>query len=141
MKNIVMDLDHTICTPMQGEDQSLDKDLKYSLATPNVTIIEALRRYQKQGFHITIFTSRNMRTFNGDVEAIKANTLPIIMSWLEKHAVPYDQVIVGKPWCGTEGFYVDDRAIRPSEFANLSFEQISQLLEKEKSTFAEPAGE
>ena len=141
MKNIVMDLDHTICTPKQGEDQSLYKDLKYSSATPNLPVIETLRHYKQQGFHITIFTSRNMRTFNGDVEAIKANTLPIIMSWLEKHAVPFDQVIVGKPWCGTEGFYVDDRAIRPSEFATLSFEQISQMLEKEKLTCAEPSGE
>jgi capsule biosynthesis phosphatase len=42
--------------------------------------------------------------------------------------VPFDEVIVGKPWCGFDGFYVDDRSIRPKEFKDLSYEEVKKLL-------------
>ena len=57
--------------------------------------------------------------------------MPGIISWLEKHNVPYDEIHVGKPWCGFNGFYVDDKSIRPSEFVSLSYEEIMVLLAKE----------
>lgn len=71
-----------------------------------------------------------MRTYQGNVGKININTLPVIIEWLNKHNVPYDEVIVGKPWCGTDGFYIDDKAIRPSEFISMSYEEIIQVLEK-----------
>jgi capsule biosynthesis phosphatase len=95
-------------------------------------VIKKLREYQQQGFSITIFTARNMRTYEGNIGKINIHTLPIIVEWLEKHSVPYDEIIVGKPWCGHDGFYIDDRAIRPSEFASLSVDEINSLLDKEK---------
>lgn len=125
MKNIIMDLDGTLTI---DED---DKD--YVSKKPNIAVIEKLREYKTKGFKITIYTSRNMRTFMGDIEKIKANTLPQIITWLEKHSVPYDDVMIGKPWCGFDGFYVDDKAIRPSEFSALSYEEIRDLLKKEYS--------
>ena len=54
-----------------------------------------------------------------------------MVHWLKKHDVPYDEIWVGKPWCGDNGFYVDDRAIRPSEFCNLSRQEIEDLLKRE----------
>jgi capsule biosynthesis phosphatase len=36
---------------------------------------------------------------------------------------------VGKPWCGEEGFIVDDKAIRPDEFVNHDYEYIKKLIE------------
>ena len=51
--------------------------------------------------------------------------------WLARHQIPYDEIHVGKPWCGTEGFYVDDKAVRPSEFLALSHDEIHALLAKE----------
>ncbi|MCA1956094.1 capsular biosynthesis protein, partial [Zymomonas sp.] len=90
---------------------------------------EKLREYKSQGFEILIQTARNMRTYNGSVGKINANTLPIILDWLKKHDVPYDEIYVGKPWCGNDGFYIDDRAIRPSEFLNFSLDEINQLIE------------
>ena len=125
MKNIIMDLDGTLTI---DED---DKD--YANKKPNIAVIEKLKEYKMKGFKITIYTSRNMRTFMGDIEKIKANTLPQIVTWLEKHSVPYDDVMIGKPWCGFDGFYVDDKAIRPSEFSTLSYEEIRDLLKKEYS--------
>lgn len=124
MKRLVVDLDGTITT-------ADSKD--YQQVSPNLAVIEQLRRYQQDGFTITIFTARNMRTFEGNVGKINIHTLPIITAWLDKHEVPYDEVIVGKPWCGHDGFYIDDRAIRPSEFASMTPEQINALIEQEKA--------
>ena len=45
-----------------------------------------------------------------------------------RHDIPFDEIHVGKPWCGTEGFYIDDRAIRPSEFVALSLGEIQTLI-------------
>lgn len=119
MKRIIMDLDDTICHTLNGD---------YINAKPIYTVIEKMREYKKNGFEIAINTSRNMRTYQGNTGKITANTLPIILKWLEKHNVPYDEIYIGKPWCGMDGFYVDDRSIRPNEFVNLTFEQIKNII-------------
>ncbi|EAH8148849.1 TPA: HAD-IIIC family phosphatase [Campylobacter coli] len=123
MKILLVDLDGTLTIDEENVD--------YINKRPNVALIQTLKDYKKLGFKINIFTSRSMRTFNGELEKIKIHTLPIIITWLKKHDVPYDEIIIGKPWCGYEGFYVDDKAIRPSEFVKLSYEQIKELLKKE----------
>lgn len=115
MKRIIVDLDNTICTTENGD---------YANSTPVAAVVEKLRWYKSQGFEIAISTSRNMRTYEGCIGKINANTLPIIISWLEQHAIPFDEIYVGKPWCGHDGFYVDDRAVRPSEFVSMSYEQL-----------------
>lgn len=132
MKTLVIDLDHTICAPADGEDQAGDPDVKYSDAVPDRVLIARIREYREDGFRIAIHTSRNMRTFGGDVAAIRRHTLPIIVDWLARHDVPYDEIVVGKPWCGFDGFYVDDRAVRPSEFRDLAPAQIDALLAQER---------
>jgi capsule biosynthesis phosphatase len=119
MKRLIMDLDGTICD---------SKDGNYLEAVPLPGIIERLHEYKKDGFDIVIYTSRNVRTFEGNVGKILANTLPVIVDWLRSHNVPYDEIYVGKPWCGYDGFYVDDKAIRPSEFLALSPLEIKKLL-------------
>lgn len=122
MKRLIMDLDNTITLTENGD---------YKNAKPIVEVIEKLREYKSQGFEIIISSSRNMRTYEGNVGKINVNTLPIIIEWLNQHNVPYDEIYVGKPWCGHEGFYVDDRAIRPDEFANLTYEEICKLIKME----------
>ncbi|WP_409048999.1 HAD hydrolase family protein (plasmid) [Proteus mirabilis] len=123
MKKLVVDLDGTL-TQANTSD--------YENVLPRLDVIEQVRFYKDKGFEIVIATSRNMRTYECNVGKINIYTLPIITEWLDKHNVPYDEIIVGKPWCGHEGFYIDDRAVRPSEFASLSFEEINELIDKEK---------
>lgn len=123
MKKLVVDLDGTL-TKADTSD--------YQNVSPRRDVIEQIQKYKEKGFEIVIATARNMRTYEGNVGKINIHTLPIITEWLDNHNVPYDEVIVGKPWCGNEGFYIDDRAIRPSEFATLTFEEINRLFEKEK---------
>jgi capsule biosynthesis phosphatase len=69
-----------------------------------------------------------MRTYEGNIGMINANTLNDIFKWLDSYSIPYDEVHVGKPWCGFDGFYVDDKTIRPQEFLNLSYDEITELL-------------
>ncbi len=94
-------------------------------------MVEQLRRYRSQGFYVVIATARNMRTFDGNVGKINANTLPVIIEWLKKHDVPYDEVHIGKPWQGRGGFYVDDKAVRPEEFVKMTYEEIVRVVGSE----------
>ena len=119
MKRLIIDLDETI---------TLSAHDGYAHAVPNLPLIARLREYRDGGYEIVISTSRNMQTWAGNIGKINVHTLPLILAWLERHAVPYDEVHVGKPWCGKEGFYVDDKAIRPAEFTRCSLDEIRALL-------------
>lgn len=125
MKNIVIDLDGTLTevSSLSYPDQQVNKD-----------VLQACVAWKAMGYRIIIHTSRNMRTFSGNVGKINVHTLPVILDWLHSNGVPFDEVIVGKPWCGDEGFYVDDRAIRPSEFANLTEPEIRKLISRENQS-------
>jgi capsule biosynthesis phosphatase len=118
MKRIIIDLDHTLCFA-EGD---------YLNARPNQAVIDKLREYRTLGFEIVVHTSRNMRTYEGNIGKINVNTLPVILDWLQRWDVEFDEVIVGKPWCGREGFYVDDRALRPDEFARMTPEEVARLI-------------
>lgn len=114
-----MDIDDTICATIDGD---------YKNSKPDYAVIHKMKQYKEMGFEICLYTSRNMRTYENNIGKITANTLPIILQWLQQHNVPYDEIIVGKPWCGLDGFYVDDKAIRPSEFLEKSYEEIYQII-------------
>jgi capsule biosynthesis phosphatase len=129
MKRLIIDLDETITlSAPDGYAQ-----FGYENALPNLALIARLREYRARGFEIVINTSRSVRTFSGNIGKINVHTLPVIVTWLEKHDVPFDEIHVGKPWCGLEGFYVDDKAIRPSEFLRYPLPAIYELLAAEKA--------
>ena len=128
MKRLVMDIDGTITHISPGTP--------YSDVKPRWDVIETIREYRQQGFEIIFYSSRNMKTYNNSVGAINAFTVPVMIEWLQKYNIPYDELHVGKPWCGDDGFYVDDKAIRPSEFRKMSYEKIKYLLEEEANFLA-----
>jgi len=78
----------------------------------------------KEGVKIIVYSARNMRTYENNIGKINKHTLPILIEWLERHNVHYDEIHMGKPWCGTDGFYVQDRSIRPSRFLEMPIDQI-----------------
>ncbi|HEY0421151.1 MAG TPA: HAD hydrolase family protein [Acetobacteraceae bacterium] len=123
MKRIVVDLDGTLTIDAPG--------VSYADKAPDLELIARIRAYKAEGFEIIVATARNMRSYSGSVGKINANTLPVVLEWLRRHDVPFDEIHVGKPWCGTDGFYVDDKAIRPSEFRSLAYDQIQDLLKRE----------
>lgn len=119
MKRIVIDLDDTLTV-------AGSRDYANVPARPDV--IARLAAYKAQGFEIVIHTARNMRTYEGNVGKITVHTLPIITDWLTRNEVPFDEIWLGKPWCGNEGFYVDDKTVRPDEFARMEYDEICRLL-------------
>lgn len=133
MKRIVVDLDGTLTIDAAS--------VPYEEKEPNTLMIERLRQYKAEGFEIVIATARNMRTYGGSIGHITAKTLPVVIEWLNRHGVPYDELHVGKPWCGTEGFYIDDKAIRPSEFLSLNYGEIRSLLAQEGAATEKEAAE
>lgn len=118
MKRLIVDLDGTI---------TVDSDAPYTDKVPNLPLIERLRDYHEKGYEIVIHTSRQMRTFDGNIGKINIHTLPAILEWLERHKVPFDEVVVGKPWCGFDGFYIDDRCVRPQEFLQKTQRELEAL--------------
>jgi capsule biosynthesis phosphatase len=119
MKRLVIDLDDTL-TIAGGKD--------YSNVPPRTDVIARLVEYKSKGFEIVIHTARNMRTHNGNPGKIAVHTLPVITDWLTRHNVPFDEIWTGKPWCGNQGFYIDDKALRPDEFAKMDYSDICALL-------------
>ena len=123
MKKLIIDIDNTISFTEKGD---------YRNSKPNLSLIEKISEYKKKGFYIVLNTSRNMRTFENNIGKINIHTLPLIIDWLNKYKIEYDELFVGKPWCGNEGFYIDDKAIRPSEFLKYNYEEIKRILDDEK---------
>jgi capsule biosynthesis phosphatase len=104
---LVVDLDNTITVD--------DKRLDYPLKPVNALIKETMDASNTK-FDITIFTARNMRSFDGDLKKIHEHTKPIALKWLEENKIPYNDIIFGKPYCGEEGHYIDDKNISVEEF-------------------------
>ncbi len=123
---IVMDVDGTLCEIKTSEQTYADVE-------PRHDVLARLKEYRERGWYVILQTSRNMRTYDGNVGRINAAMLPTLIQWLDQHDVPYDEVHVGKPWAGSSGFYVDDRAVRPSEFLRLPEEELMQLVTEDRS--------
>ncbi|MGM9878939.1 MAG: capsular biosynthesis protein [Bacilli bacterium] len=121
MNSIIFDIDGTIC-PIKKEEE------KYEDLVPFPDMVSKIRELKKDGYKIVLFTARNMRTYNGNIDLILKNTKPILEKWLSKWEIPYDEIIFGKPYPGKNGFYVDDRTIRPNELLNLTKEEINELI-------------
>ena len=121
---LVVDIDGTLCD-IKTTSQT------YAELTPRSDIVEKLREYQTLGYRILLFTSRNMKTHNHNLGLINKHTAPVMFEWLAKWDIPYDEILFGKPWPRSKGFYIDDRAIRPDEFLKLSEMEIQKLLGQE----------
>lgn len=125
MNSMIFDIDGTLC-PIKNKEEKYEDLVPYSL------MVEKVRELKNSGFKIILFTARNMKTYNGDLKLINKYTRPIIEKWLSKWEIPYDELIVGKPWPGPIGFYIDDRAIRPNELINYTLDELSIICQNSK---------
>jgi capsule biosynthesis phosphatase len=121
---LVVDIDGTLCG-IRTADQS------YADLIPNTAMLDRLREYQTKGYRILLYTSRNMNTYKNNVGLINKHTAPVLLEWLAKWDVPYDEILFGKPWPRKKGFYIDDRTVRPDEFLSMTEEEIQKMLGQE----------
>lgn len=118
---LVVDIDGTLCKVKESGEE-------YADLVPYPNMLERLKHYKKNGAKIILNTSRNVNTYNGNIGLINANTAKVLLAWLDKWEIPYDEIVYGKPWPGHYGYYVDDRAIRPDEFLKYNVDEIEELL-------------
>lgn len=124
-KVVVIDVDGTLAG-RRGDGQS------YAEVSPVPRVLQKIRSLKRQGYWIILYTSRNMRTYGGNIGRIMCHTAPVLVEWLARHEIPYDELHFGKPWCGHDGFYVDDRALRPREFVTLQPEEIQSIFRRDR---------
>ena len=118
--SFIFDIDGTIC-PIKKKDEN------YEDLVPYKNVVEKLKYYKSNGAKIILFTSRNMHSYDGNIGMINKTTARILLDWLDKWEIPYDEILYGKPWPGHKGFYVDDRTVRPDEFLNCTVEELDEL--------------
>lgn len=121
---LVMDIDGTLAAHRQPGQGYADVGVVPA-------VVHRMRELKAAGWWIVLNTSRNMQTHGGNLGLILKHTAPVLLDWLARHDVPYDEIHFGKPWCGNRGFYVDDRAIRPREFATLAPDEIDALIRQD----------
>ena len=121
----VFDIDGTLC-PVKGKDE------RYEDIVPYPEMVARLRAYQAQGAKIVLHTSRNMNSYQGNLGKINKHTAKVLLDWLEKWDIPYDEIYYGKPWPGKKGFYVDDRAVRPDEWLHGSVEDLANICQQSR---------
>jgi len=116
---LIVDVDGTLC-PTRLPDQS------YANLPPIIEVIERLRQYHAAGWYIIIHTARQERTYDGNIGQRTAHMLPVLIEWLDRHHVPYDEIRIDKPWYGFHGFALDDKTVPPKVFIEQTSEEILQ---------------
>lgn len=117
---LIFDVDGTLCPIKKKEEEYID-------LIPDAQMVEKLKYYKEKGAKIVLFSSRNMNSYKGNLGLINANTAVIMQEWLKKWNIPYDEILFGKPWPGHRGLYIDDRAVRPDEFLEHSFDELEEI--------------
>lgn len=122
---LVMDIDGTIC-PIKKKDES------YADLVPFPEMVQKLRDCKADGARIVFYSSRNMNSYQGNIGMINKFTAPVLHEWLKKWDIPYDEIVFGKVWPGHNGFYVDDRSIRPDEFLNHTPDELNEICRRSR---------
>jgi len=101
----VFDFDGTITMNVEKE---LDKDVEL-----NEKITDRMNALYDAGHKVIIYTSRGMKSYNGNIGEIQQHVVPLIGNILTNNHVKYSKIIIGKePY----DVYVDDLAIHPDDF-------------------------
>ena len=109
-KTLVVDIDNTIC------ESPPDKD--YSKCIPFKTFCSKLREENNKGTYIILFTSRNVRTYKGNLGLINKYTSVVLIEWLKNNKIPYDEIYFNKPWGFGDLNYIDDKFLSIEEFTS-----------------------
>jgi capsule biosynthesis phosphatase len=115
-RTMVIDVDDTIL---------VTKNRDYSRSVPKMDVVFKLREAREKGWYIILFTARGMGRSNGDIESVREEVTREIESFCSRFCVPYDELMLGKPWAA---MYVDDKGLRPDEFARIDLDTWSPTL-------------
>lgn len=105
----VFDLDDTIC---------VHRNRDYVNAIPIESTIEKIRKMKEDGWEIVIYSARGQVSCNGVLSEIERRNRGVVEAWLDKNAVPYDELVFGKP---LGDLYVDDKGMSLVDFLEQPF--------------------
>ncbi|MCG4272928.1 HAD family hydrolase [Acetobacter senegalensis] len=124
-KVLVVDIDGTLCDIKAQEENYID-------VAPEPQIVARLQKMHAEGWRIVLSSSRGMRSNDGNLGQINKIVGPVVLEWLERHNIPFDEIYFGKPWPGQEGFYIDDRSVRPREFIENDLAGVEALIARDR---------
>ena len=70
---IIFDIDGTLC-PIKSDGE------KYEDLVPDKKMVEKMREYKDMGATIVLNTSRNMRTYEGNIGLINVKTAKVLLA-------------------------------------------------------------
>ena len=94
----MFDLDNVICKTNNKNE--------YKKSIPSKKAINKINELYKK-YNIIIFTARGMGRFNGNLNKVKINLLPLTKKQLKLWGVKYNKLIMGKL---SYDFIVDDKS-------------------------------
>jgi capsule biosynthesis phosphatase len=115
---LYIDLDNTLTIP-NIQKSYLELDV-------NNDIKQTISQAKKKNYDVVIYTSRGMLSYNKNITEIKRKVLPNIKKWLNKNEIYYDDIFIGKPFCGSNGWYVDDKNLSKKQFKIKFFGPLSK---------------
>ena len=74
----------------------------------SVDLDGTIAKLKKEGFYIIIHTARNMGTCDNNIGQVIARQGKLVTDWLERHEIPYDEILFGKP---NVDYFIDDKGI------------------------------
>lgn len=79
--------------------------MSYADVQPFPEAIETIQWLKNEGHTIILHTGRHMRTCAGNPGKVLARQGKVLLDWLEKHKIPYDEIWWSKPYAD---LYIDD---------------------------------
>lgn len=99
---ICIDVDGVICS-LRNPDQ------EYASLHPVPGAVEGMRALHEAGHYLILSTARHMKTCEGNMGMVLRRQGLTLLQWLDRHAIPYDEIWFGKPFADV---YLDDNAVR-----------------------------
>jgi capsule biosynthesis phosphatase len=99
---VCIDIDGTICPTRKSHE-------KYEDLVPLDDAVTSIQSLKQEGNYIILYTARNMKTQSNNIGKIIAKQGKVLIDWLEKWEIPFDELLFGKPLAD---IYIDDKGYK-----------------------------
>lgn len=107
---IAIDIDGTLCH-FRADGQG------YSDVEPLPGAVERMRSLKAAGHELVLLTARHMKTCGGNVGMVVQREGLVLLEWLDRHGIPYDEIWFGKPHADV---YIDDNGYRFEDWSEVA---------------------
>jgi capsule biosynthesis phosphatase len=101
----------------------------YATITPVEGAVEKIQALKAAGHYLILMTARHMKTCGSNTGLVVARQGKTLLDWLERYAIPYDEIWFGKPHAD---IYIDDNAMRFESWDAVAGDGSNLPMSKEK---------